>query len=81
MGFFGLIEFDFGSNFVGMVINFKDKGDYYLLNGVKFWIFNLFFCDVVVVWVKDENGCIYGFVVERGMEGFIILEIYNKWFL
>ena len=35
MGCFGLTEPDHGSNPSGMVTNFKDKGDHYLLNGAK----------------------------------------------
>ncbi|MDX1462236.1 MAG: acyl-CoA dehydrogenase family protein [Marinirhabdus sp.] len=81
MGSFGLTEPDHGSNPGGMVTNFKDKGDHYLLNGAKLWISNSPFCDVAVVWAKDENGRIHGLVVERGMEGFSTPETHNKWSL
>jgi glutaryl-CoA dehydrogenase len=81
MGSFGLTEPDFGSNPGGMVTNFKDKGDHYLLNGAKLWISNSPFCDVAVVWAKDESGRIHGLIVERGMEGFTTPETHNKWSL
>ncbi|MEZ4858429.1 MAG: acyl-CoA dehydrogenase family protein [Flavobacteriaceae bacterium] len=81
MGSFGLTEPDFGSNPAGMVTNFKDKGDHYLLNGAKLWISNSPFCDVAVVWAKDETGRIHGLIVERGMEGFTTPETHNKWSL
>ena len=81
MGSFGLTEPDFGSNPGGMVTNFKDKGDHYLLNGAKLWISNSPFCDVAVVWAKDENGRIHGLIVEREMEGFTTPETHNKWSL
>lgn len=81
MGSFGLTEPDFGSNPGGMVTNFKDKGDHYLLNGAKLWISNSPFCDVAVVWAKDENGRIHGLIVERGMDGFTTPETHNKWSL
>lgn len=81
MGSFGLTEPDFGSNPAGMVTNFKDKGDHYLLNGAKLWISNSPFCDVAVVWAKDESGRIHGLIVERGMEGFSTPETHNKWSL
>ncbi len=81
MGSFGLTEPDFGSNPGGMVTNFKDKGDHYLLNGAKLWISNSPFCDVAVVWAKDESGRIHGLIVERGMEGFSTPETHNKWSL
>ena len=81
MGSFGLTEPDFGSNPGGMVTNFKDKGDHYLLNGAKLWISNSPFCNVAVVWAKDEDGRIHGLIVERGMEGFTTPETHNKWSL
>ena len=81
MGSFGLTEPDHGSNPAGMTTNFKDMGDHYLLNGAKMWISNAPFCDVAVVWAKNEEGRIHGLVVERGMEGFTTPETHNKWSL
>lgn len=81
MGCFGLTEPDHGSNPAGMVTNFKDKGDHYLLNGAKMWISNAPFAQVAVVWAKDESGRIHGLIVERGMEGFSTPETHNKWSL
>ncbi len=81
MGCFGLTEPDYGSNPGGMVTNFKDKGDHYLLNGAKLWISNSPFADIAVVWAKNEEGRIHGLIVERGMEGFSTPETHNKWSL
>ncbi|RXG18256.1 glutaryl-CoA dehydrogenase [Leeuwenhoekiella aestuarii] len=81
IGCFGLTEPDHGSNPGGMVTNFKDKGDHYLLNGAKMWISNAPFADVAVVWAKDESGRIHGLLVERGMEGFSTPTTHNKWSL
>jgi len=81
IGCFGLTEPDYGSNPSGMVTNFKDKGDHYLLNGAKMWISNAPFADIAVVWAKDEAGRIHGLIVERGMEGFTTPETHNKWSL
>lgn len=81
MGCFGLTEPDHGSNPGGMVTNFKDMGDHYLLNGAKMWISNAPFAQVAVVWAKNEEGRIYGLIVERGMEGFTTPETHNKWSL
>ncbi|MGB0402520.1 MAG: acyl-CoA dehydrogenase family protein [Salibacteraceae bacterium] len=78
LGAFGLTEPDFGSNPGGMISNFKDMGDHYLLNGAKMWISNAPFCEVAVVWAKNEEGRIHGLVVERGMEGFTTPEIKGK---
>ena len=81
MGCFGLTEPDYGSNPSGMVANFKDKGDHYLLNGAKMWISNAPFADIAVIWAKNEEGRIHGLIVERGMEGFTTPETHNKWSL
>ncbi|WP_027127367.1 acyl-CoA dehydrogenase family protein [Gelidibacter mesophilus] len=81
MGSFGLTEPDHGSNPAGMTTNFKDKGDHYLLNGAKMWISNAPFCQIAVVWAKNEEGRIHGLIVERGMEGFSTPETHNKWSL
>lgn len=81
MGSFGLTEPDHGSNPGGMVTNYKDMGDHYLLNGAKLWISNSPFCNVAVVWAKNEEGRIHGLIVERGMEGFSTPETHNKWSL
>lgn len=78
MGCFGLTEPDYGSNPGGMITNFKDKGDYFLLNGAKMWISNAPFADVAVVWAKDETGRVHGLIVERGMEGFSTPEMKQK---
>lgn len=81
IGCFGLTEPDFGSNPGGMVTNFKDMGDHYLLNGAKMWISNAPFADIAVVWAKNEEGRIHGLVVERGMEGFSTPTMDGKWSL
>ena len=81
MGCFGLTEPDFGSNPGGMITNFKDKGDHFILNGAKLWISNSPFADLAVVWAKNEEGRIHGLLVERGMEGFSTPETHNKWSL
>jgi glutaryl-CoA dehydrogenase len=81
LGCFGLTEPDHGSNPGGMLTNFKDMGDHYLLNGAKMWISNAPFADLAVVWAKSEEGRIHGLIVERGMEGFTTPETHNKWSL
>ncbi|MFP5469962.1 MAG: acyl-CoA dehydrogenase family protein [Bacteroidia bacterium] len=78
LGCFGLTEPDFGSNPGGMITNFKDMGDHYLLNGAKMWISNAPLSQVAVVWAKDESGRIHGLIVEKGMEGFSAPEMHGK---
>ncbi|MBC7412217.1 MAG: acyl-CoA dehydrogenase family protein [Bacteroidia bacterium] len=81
MGCFGLTEPDHGSNPSGMLTNFKDMGDHYLLNGAKMWISNAPFADIAVVWAKDDAGDIRGIIVERGYAGFTTPETHGKWSL
>ena len=81
LGCFGLTEPNHGSNPGGMETNYKDMGDHYLLNGSKMWISNAPFADVAVVWAKNEEGRIYGLIVERGMAGFTTPETHGKWSL
>ncbi len=81
LGCFGLTEPDHGSNPSGMVTNFKDMGDHYLLNGAKMWISNSPKAEVAVVWAKNEAGRIHGLIVERGMPGFSTPETHGKWSL
>ncbi|MGB0166740.1 MAG: acyl-CoA dehydrogenase family protein [Luteibaculum sp.] len=81
VGSFGLTEPDHGSNPGGMVTRFKEEGDHLILNGAKLWISNSPFCDVAVVWAKNEKGRIQGLIVERGMEGFSTPETHGKWSL
>jgi glutaryl-CoA dehydrogenase len=81
IGCFGLTEPDHGSDPGGMTTNFRDAGDYYLLNGAKMWISNAPFADIAIVWAKNEQGKIQGLIVERGMDGFSTPETHNKWSL
>ena len=49
-----------------------------MLNGTKLWITNGSIADVAVVWAKDDDGEIGGFLVERGTPGFGALDIHGK---
>ncbi len=81
IGCFGLTEPDYGSNPGGMVTNYVDDGDAYILNGAKMWITNSPIADIGVVWAKGEDGKVRGLIVEKGMKGFTAPEIENKWSL
>lgn len=81
IGCFGLTEPDHGSNPGGMISNFKDMGDHYLLNGAKMWISNAPFSHISVVWAKNEEGRIHGLILETGMEGYSTPEMHGKWSL
>ncbi|MBS1620325.1 MAG: acyl-CoA dehydrogenase family protein [Bacteroidetes bacterium] len=81
LGCFGLTEPNHGSDPSHMLSNFKDAGDHVILNGSKMWISNAPYSQVAVVWAKDENGKVYGLIVERGMEGFSTPTTHGKWSL
>lgn len=69
IGAFGLTEPNHGSNPAGMESRARKDGDYYVLNGTKTWITNSPIADIFVVWAKNEQGEINGFILERGMGG------------
>lgn len=81
LGCFGLTEPNHGSDPGGMLSNFKDAGDYVVLNGAKMWISNAPFSQVAVVWAKDEQGVVHGLILERGMKGFSTPTTHGKWSL
>jgi len=78
IGCFGLTEPDHGSDPGGMATRAVRQGDHYVLNGTKLWITNGSVADVAVVWAKDEEGEIAGYLVERGTPGFGALDIHGK---
>tara|TARA_B100000809_G_C14910954_1_gene449807 strand:- start:77 stop:808 length:732 start_codon:yes stop_codon:yes gene_type:complete len=51
------------------------------LNGSKMWITNGSISDIAIVWAKDDNSDIRGFIVEKGSEGFSSPEMHGKWSL
>ena len=53
----------------------------YLLKGSKMWITNSPIADVCVVWAKDDQGEIRGFILERGMKGLSTPKISGKFSL
>ena len=78
IGCFGLTESNFGSNPGGMVTTAKKDGDDWIINGSKMWITNGTLADVALVWAKDEEGTIRGFLLEKGMKGFTSNNIHGK---
>ena len=78
IGCFGLTESNFGSNPGGMVTTAKKDGDGWIINGSKMWITNGSLADVALVWAKDEDGIVRGFLLEKGMEGFTSNDIHGK---
>ena len=69
IGCFGLTEPDAGSDPASMKTNAKKTKDGYLLNGSKTWITNSPIADVLIVWAKDEQGILRGFILDRDLKG------------
>ena len=69
VGAFGLTEPDHGSDPGSMTTRARAVAGGYRLSGAKMWISNAPIADVMVVWAKDDEGAIRGFLLERGMEG------------
>jgi glutaryl-CoA dehydrogenase len=81
IGCFGLTEPDFGSNPGSMRTRARRDGEHWVLNGEKAWITNGAIADVAMVWAKDDEGVVNGFLVERGTPGFATLEHKGKYSL
>src|SRR5881296_1687362 len=78
---FALTEHGHGSDPDGMETRAKRNGDNYILNGSKCWIGNASIADVKVVWAKDDDGRVCGFVVEKDAPGFRARDIEGKFSL
>jgi glutaryl-CoA dehydrogenase len=78
VGCFGLTEPDFGSDPGGMRTRAKKTKSGWTLSGSKNWITNAPVADVMVVWAKDEDEVIRGFVLERGTKGLETSKIEGK---
>ena len=81
IGCFGLTEPDHGSDPSGMITRAKLEGNNYILNGSKNWITNSPIADVFIIWAKDDNNDIRGFILERGMNGLTTPKIDGKFSL
>ena len=69
IGCFGLTEPDAGSDPASMkTVAIKTDGGY-KLSGSKTWITNSPIADVLIIWAKDEQGVLRGFIVERDVKG------------
>ena len=78
IGCFGLTEPDHGSDPGGMNTRARKVEDGYSLSGAKNWISNSPISDVFIVWAKDEEGAIRGFILDKGMDGLSAPKIEGK---
>ena len=69
IGCFGLTEPDAGSDPGSMASNAKKVEGGYKLNGSKTWITNAPVADVFIIWAKDEQGVLRGFIARKDFKG------------
>src|SRR6478735_1359038 len=78
IGCFGLTEPNHGSDPGSMITRAKKVPRGYSLSGSKMWISNSPIADVFVVWAKDDEGAIRGFVLDKGAKGLSAPAIHGK---
>jgi glutaryl-CoA dehydrogenase len=79
IGAFGLTEPDHGSDIArGIRTTARRDGDSWVLDGTKKWIGNASFADLIIIWAKDEDERVLGFVVEKDTPGFTAVDLEDK---
>jgi glutaryl-CoA dehydrogenase len=81
IGCFGLTEPDHGSDPGSMVTRAHAVDGGFRLSGAKMWISNSPIADVFVVWAKNDDGVVRGFILEKGMAGLSAPKIEGKFSL
>ncbi|WP_018111140.1 acyl-CoA dehydrogenase family protein [Thermus igniterrae] len=79
VGCFGLTEPNGGSDPYGnMKTKARREGDTWVLSGTKMWITNGNLAHIAIVWAKDEEGRVLGFIVPTDSKGFQAREVKHK---
>ena len=78
VGCFGLTEHDGGSDPGAMKTTAVRDGETYILNGTKMWITNGNIADIALVWAKDDEGTVRGFLVPTSANEFNANKIERK---
>ena len=80
IGCFGLTEPNHGSDPSSMTTRAKISSDgrHYIINGSKNWITNSPIADIFIIWVKDDNNDVRGFILDRSMKGITTPKINGK---
>jgi glutaryl-CoA dehydrogenase len=81
IGCFGLTEPDHGSDPSSMDTHVKAVKDGFILNGSKTWISNAPVADVFIVWAKNEEDKIQGFILDKGTPGLSTTKTHGKFSL
>ena len=78
IGCFGLTEPGYGSDPGGMLSRARKVSGGFTLTGTKSWISNSPIADVFIIWAKDDDDIIRGFILEKGMKGLTAPPIHGK---
>jgi glutaryl-CoA dehydrogenase len=78
IGCFGLTEPGYGSDPGGMLSRARKVAGGFTLTGTKSWISNSPIADVFIIWAKDDDDVIRGFILEKGMKGLTAPPIHGK---
>ncbi len=79
VGCFGLTEADGGSDpDANMKTRARRDGGDYVLNGSKMWITNGNLAHIAIIWAKDDEGVVHGFIVPTDTKGFRAHKIQHK---
>ena len=81
IGCFGLTEPDAGSDPGSMKTIARKVDDGYILNGSKTWITNAPIADIFIIWAKDDEGSLRGFILNKDMDGLDTQKIEGKFAL
>jgi len=69
IGCFGLTEPNHGSDPGSMITRAKSVPGGFSLSGSKIWISNAPIADLFVIWAKNDDGVIRGYLLEKWMKG------------
>lgn len=78
IGCFGLTEPNHGSDPANMETRARTVKDGFILNGTKMWITNSPIADIFIVWAKNDEGRIRGYILEKGMKGLSAPTMHGK---
>ena len=81
IGCFGLTEPDHGSDPSSMATRAKKVDGGWILSGTKMWITNGSVADLAIVWARDQEDQVRGFIVEKGFKGFSAPIMHGKFSL
>lgn len=78
IGCFGLTEPNHRSDPGSMATRARKVRGGYFLTGTKTWISNSPFADIFLVWAKNDDGKVRGFLLDKGAKGLSAPAIHGK---